>query len=75
VFPEFSSRFLDSIDPFWVGAIAAAYRAKEFAIKPPNAHRYFSYHFSEGINVPDKGSYDAFSQTPEQINARHNNYK
>jgi hypothetical protein len=43
VFPEFSSGFLDTIDPFWVEAIAAAFRAKEFAIKPPEAHRYFSY--------------------------------
>jgi hypothetical protein len=72
VYSEFSRRFLDSIDPFWVGAIAAAYRAKEFAIKTTDAHRYFSYQFLEGIDVPDDGSYDAFFATPEQLDARHN---
>ena len=70
MFPEFSGRFLDSIDPFWVGAIAAAYRAKEFAIKPPNAHRYFNYQFMEGVDVPDEGSYDGVFTTPEQFDAK-----
>jgi hypothetical protein len=72
VFPEFSSRFLNSIDPFWVGAFVAAYRAKEFAIKPPNSHRYVSYPFLERIDVPNESSYDAFSPTPEQLDIRHN---
>ncbi|KAF4635877.1 hypothetical protein G7Y89_g2213 [Cudoniella acicularis] len=38
VVPEFEDRFVDSIEPWWVGAIGAAGRAREFTVKMPVTH-------------------------------------
>jgi len=33
--PEFSDRFIEDIEPGWVGAVGAARRAREYRLNPP----------------------------------------
>ena len=48
--PEFTDRFRDTVDPFWVGAIGAARCAKEFAINPPNSRDQFDFQMAERVD-------------------------
>ena len=67
VVPDFSDRFMDSIDPFWVSAVGAARCAKEFAINPPDSRRHINFQV-----VDDDPQYDKYRLSPAEVNARIN---
>jgi hypothetical protein len=63
VAPEIASRIRLSIDPFWVGAVGAARRAKEFAIKQPVTH--IDYQMADGVDPNVYGGHSLRDQSHE----------